>query len=194
MLQYRAETLESWSGQRWDRVDSDATVPCSTTQKVTLHLTSASLSYTGGLSSTASHLATQLPPDRWAGAGQAGQPPHMATIHANQPAVLLSHINESATIRSSQPNRPLVFTRSKAIGKFEMMSQVTFSVALLLLGNNWTSGAQNELEGMLAPQQSVLETDMSFLKLSSKFLNNQAKIWSSKKYLDDSEAKILTKL
>ena len=44
-----------------------------------------------------------------------------------------------------------VFTRSKAIGNFEMMSQITFSVVLLLLGNNWTSGAQNELEGMLAP-------------------------------------------
>ena len=40
-----------------------------------------------------------------AGLGLAGLPPHMATIHANQPAVLLSHINEPATIRSSQPNR-----------------------------------------------------------------------------------------
>ena len=28
----------------------------------------------------------------------AGQPPHMDTIHMNQSAVLLSHINESATI------------------------------------------------------------------------------------------------
>ena len=28
----------------------------------------------------------------------AGQPPHMSTIHMNQPAVLFSHINEPATI------------------------------------------------------------------------------------------------
>ena len=40
-----------------------------------------------------------------AGAGWAGQPPHMSTVHLNQPAVLLSHINEPATIRTSQPNR-----------------------------------------------------------------------------------------
>ena len=39
-----------------------------------------------------------------AGLGLAGQPPHMATIYANQPAVLLSHINEPATTRTSQPN------------------------------------------------------------------------------------------
>ena len=33
-------------------------------------------------------------------AGLAGQPPHIDTIHMNQSAVLLSHINELATIRS----------------------------------------------------------------------------------------------
>ena len=38
-------------------------------------------------------------------AGWAGQPPHMDNIYMNQPAVLLSHINEPAMIRSSQPNR-----------------------------------------------------------------------------------------
>ena len=38
-------------------------------------------------------------------AGLAGQPPHMATVYAKQPAVLLSHINEPAKIRTSQPNR-----------------------------------------------------------------------------------------
>ena len=37
-------------------------------------------------------------------AGLAGQPPHMGTIHMNQSTVLLSHINEPATIRTSQPN------------------------------------------------------------------------------------------
>ena len=36
----------------------------------------------------------------------AGQSPHMGTIHMNQPTVLISHINEPATIRTSQPNRP----------------------------------------------------------------------------------------
>ena len=45
-----------------------------------------------------------------AGLGLAGLPPHMATIHANQPAVLLSHINEPATIQISQPNRLSVCT------------------------------------------------------------------------------------
>ena len=35
-------------------------------------------------------------------AGLAGQPPPMATVAANQPAVPLSHVNEPATIRTSQ--------------------------------------------------------------------------------------------
>jgi len=38
-------------------------------------------------------------PDRL---GLAGQPPHMDTIHMNQSVVLLSHINEPATIQVSQ--------------------------------------------------------------------------------------------
>ena len=33
-----------------------------------------------------------------AGWGWAGQPPHKKTVYLNQPAVLLSHINEPATI------------------------------------------------------------------------------------------------
>ena len=37
----------------------------------------------------------------------AGQPPHMDTVHMNQPAVLLYHINKPVTIRTSQPNRLL---------------------------------------------------------------------------------------
>ena len=41
-----------------------------------------------------------------AGWGWAGQPPHKNTVHMNRSAVLLSHINKSATIRTSQPNRP----------------------------------------------------------------------------------------
>ena len=36
-----------------------------------------------------------------AGAGWAGQPPLMDTVHINQPAILLSHINEPVTIRTS---------------------------------------------------------------------------------------------
>ena len=42
-------------------------------------------------------------------AGWAGQPSHRNTVYMNQPAVLLSHINEPATIRISQPNRLLIF-------------------------------------------------------------------------------------
>ena len=38
-------------------------------------------------------------------AALAGQPSQKNTVHANQPAVFLSHVNESATIRTSQPNR-----------------------------------------------------------------------------------------
>ena len=38
-------------------------------------------------------------------AGLAGQPSHINTVYVNQPAVLLSHVNEPATIRTSQPNR-----------------------------------------------------------------------------------------
>ena len=37
----------------------------------------------------------------------------MATIYANQPAILLFHINESATIRTSQPNRLKKHGRAK---------------------------------------------------------------------------------
>ena len=40
--------------------------------------------------------------------GWAGQPPHMDTVSMNQPAVLLSRINESVTIRTNQSNRLLV--------------------------------------------------------------------------------------
>ena len=35
-------------------------------------------------------------------AGLAGQPSHINTVHMNQPAVLLSHINEPTTIRTCQ--------------------------------------------------------------------------------------------
>ena len=41
--------------------------------------------------------------------GWAGQPPHMNTIHINQSAVLLYHINNPVMIRTSQPNRLVVF-------------------------------------------------------------------------------------
>ena len=43
-------------------------------------------------------------------AGLAGQPPPIATVAANQPAVPLSHVNEPATIRISQPNKPIGHT------------------------------------------------------------------------------------
>ena len=43
-------------------------------------------------------------------AGLAGQPSHINMVHANQSAVLLSHVNEPATIRTSQPN--MLSTRS----------------------------------------------------------------------------------
>jgi len=40
-----------------------------------------------------------------AGWGWADQLPHKNTVHLNQSAVLLTHTNEPATIRTSQPNR-----------------------------------------------------------------------------------------
>ena len=39
--------------------------------------------------------------------GLAGQPPHMDTIHINQPAILLSHINKPASTQTGQPNEPM---------------------------------------------------------------------------------------
>ena len=38
-------------------------------------------------------------------AGWASQPPYINTIHMNQLAIFLSHINKSTTIQTNQPNR-----------------------------------------------------------------------------------------
>ena len=58
--------------------------------------------------------------------GLAGQPPHIYTIYMNQPAILLSHINEPATIRTSQPNR--LYERVGLGGKLTGQDDVALDV------------------------------------------------------------------
>ena len=58
----------------------------------------------GRINESTNILVTSYQPDRL---GAAGQPSQQNTVHANQPAVLLSHVNEPATIRTSQQGREL---------------------------------------------------------------------------------------
>jgi len=61
----------------------------------------------------------------------AGQPPHMDTIHMNQPVVLLSHINEPATIRTSQPNRLILERLLESKRKVEEVAHFVENTQLL---------------------------------------------------------------
>jgi len=120
--------------------------------------------YKKGIKKTSS--AFPLRPSRLRSlAGWAGQPPHMDTVPTNQPTVLLSHINEPATIRTSQPNRlSLLFScfppQGTSCGRLEPTSHLQTYLTMA------RSLSPLALDGSTVPRRSVLVSNFCDSTLS----------------------------